>query len=151
MTADNAERIIVACPKCYTANRVPRARTGEEPKCGKCHSPLFDPRPVVLDEASFDSFVARDQLPVVVDFWAPWCGPCRAMAPAFERAADELRTRARFAKVNTEEAQGLGVRYGIRAIPTLIVFVRGREAERVSGALDARSIAQLAMRHADAP
>ena len=142
------DSVVVACPRCLTANRVPRARLGEEPKCGKCGAAVLDAQPVTLDETTFDSYLGRTELPVVVDFWAPWCGPCRAMAPAFERVAGELRTHVRFAKVNTEEAQGLGARFAIRAIPTMIVFRGSRELERVSGALDARSIVQLASRHA---
>jgi thioredoxin 2 len=132
----------VVCPGCLTANRVPAERLGERPSCGKCHAPLLDGRPVELREASFDAVVGRTELPVVVDFWAPWCGPCRAMAPAFEAAAAELASRVRFAKVNTDEVQSLAQRYGIRGIPTLIVFKSGREAARVSGALDKRSLVQ---------
>jgi thioredoxin 2 len=132
----------VVCPRCLTANRVPDERLDDRPGCGKCHAPLLGGAPVELDEARFDALVGRTELPVVVDFWAPWCGPCRAMAPAFEAAAAELASRVRFAKVNTEEAQSLAQRYGIRGIPTLILFDGGREVNRISGALDKRSLVQ---------
>jgi thioredoxin 2 len=130
----------VACPACLKANRVPADRVGDGPKCGGCGTPLLDGKPVALDEASFDAFVGRTDLPVVVDFWAPWCAPCRVMAPAFEAASAKLATRARFAKVDTEDAPGLAARFGIRSIPTLAVFRGGREVERISGAMDARSL-----------
>jgi thioredoxin 2 len=110
-------------------------------------APLLDGKPAALDEARFDSFIGRNELPVLVDFWADWCGPCHAMAPAFERAADELKTRVRFAKLNTEEAQRVAARFGIRSIPTLILFRGGHEVARVSGAMDARSIASWVVRH----
>jgi thioredoxin 2 len=140
MAVQAPEKLLVACPRCGTANRVPAERLGEEPKCGKCAAPLLEGKPVELNEAGFDVFLSRNSLPVLVDFWADWCGPCHAMAPAFERAAGEHKTRVRFAKLNTERAQGVAGRFGIRSIPTMILFRDGREAARISGALDARSI-----------
>jgi thioredoxin 2 len=135
-----SDKLLVACGNCGTANRVPRERLGDEPKCGKCHAPLLEGKPLELDPARFDSFLSRNSLPVVVDFWAEWCGPCKAMAPAFERVATEQKTRARFAKLDTERAPPVAARFGIRSIPTLILFRDGKEAARVSGAMDARSL-----------
>lgn len=146
MTEAVAEPLHLACPRCFTRNRVQAARLAHEPRCGRCGVALLDGKPVELGEASFDAFMARTDLPVLVDFWAPWCGPCRAMAPAFEQAAQELRSRIRFAKLNTEDWPGIAERLRIRAIPTLILFRDGHEVTRVSGALDARSLVQWASR-----
>ncbi|HKI65247.1 MAG TPA: thioredoxin TrxC [Burkholderiales bacterium] len=130
------DSVQVVCPHCLTPNRVPAGRLGEGPKCGKCGAALLEAAPVALDEASFDAFVARTELPVLVDYWAPWCAPCRAMAPAFEQAAGELRQSVRFAKVNTEQAQGIAARASIRAIPTMVLYRAGKELARTSGAMD---------------
>jgi len=139
-----SETIQVACPACLTANRVPAERVIEDPKCGRCRAPLLPGAPIELPEAAFDDFVRRSELPVIADFWAPWCGPCRAMAPQFEKAAQELKGRARLVKVNTEEAPGLAARMNIRAIPTIALFRNGAEVKRVSGALDAGSLVRWA-------
>jgi thioredoxin 2 len=140
MSTAAIEYVHVVCGVCLTENRVPAGRLEDAPKCGKCGRPLLDGRLAALDEKSFDTFVKRSGLPVVVDYWAPWCAPCRAMAPAFEAAARELATRARLAKVNTEDAPALAGRAGIRAIPTLVLYREGREIARTSGAMDARSL-----------
>ena len=130
----------VVCPHCHSVNRVPEERLCEHPKCGACKAALFAGQPVALDSGSFDTHAERSDIPLVVDFWAPWCGPCRMMAPVFEQAAARVEPRARLAKVNTEEQQQLAARYGIRSIPTLVVFRGGRELDRVAGALDARRL-----------
>jgi len=132
----------IVCPHCHTTNRVQAGDLSRAPDCGQCHRPLFTGRPLALDEAGFDRHVGRSQIPLLVDFWAPWCGPCRMMAPAFEQAAAQLEPRLRLAKVNTEEEQGLAARFNIRSIPTLALFQGGRELARQAGAL--RSAADIA-------
>jgi thioredoxin 2 len=125
----------IVCPHCEAVNRVPEERLHEAPDCGRCHRPLFARHPVELQAAAFDKQLNRSDIPLLVDFWAPWCGPCRTMAPAFEQAARELEPHFRLAKVNTEEEQGLAARFGIRSIPTMILFADGREVARQSGAM----------------
>ena len=131
----------VVCPHCNGINRVPENRLTEGPKCGVCRQPLLDGRPVELSEANFHQHIERSDIPVLVDFWAPWCGPCKMMAPVFSQVAGQFRSRVRFAKVNTEEQQALAARFGIRSIPTLALFRGGREIKRVAGAMDAASLA----------
>ena len=142
MTTAAQTALKVACPSCLTANRVDSERRSDGPNCGHCGAPLLDGRPVELGQAALDAVLGQTELPVIVDFWAPWCGPCRAMAPMFEQAARKLATEARFVKVNTDAEQALAARYGIRAIPTLLLFRNGEEVKRSSGVMDAGSLAR---------
>lgn len=131
-----SESLHVVCPHCDAVNRVPAERLGADPNCGQCHRPLFRGLPAALDEQRFARHLGRSDLPLLVDFWAPWCGPCRMMAPAFESAARQLEPRVRLVKVNTEENQALAGRLGIRSIPTLALFRGGSELARTAGAMD---------------
>jgi len=135
-----SEGIHLVCPHCDAVNRVPTSRPLLEAKCGKCHDKLFEGRPLELTGRTFERHAKRSGIPLVVDFWAPWCGPCKMMAPAFAQAAKRLEPKCRLAKVNTEMDQRLAMQYGIRGIPTLIVFKQGRELARASGAMDANGI-----------
>jgi thioredoxin 2 len=130
----------VVCPSCGGVNRVPAARLGQDPSCGRCKQPLFQGRASAVDGSDFMRQLQRSDVPLLVDFWAPWCGPCRMMAPAFEQAAAQLEPRFRLLKLNTEEEQAVAGQFGIRSIPTMILFAGGREVQRMSGALDASGI-----------
>ena len=134
------ESLHIVCPHCHTTNRVAQADLARAPDCGKCHQGLFPGTPLVLDAASFDRHIQRSQIPVVVDFWAPWCGPCLQMAPAFAQAASRLEPQARLAKLDTEAHQAVAARFQIRSIPTMIVFRAGQEVARVAGARSASDI-----------
>lgn len=141
-----SERLHIVCPHCRNINRVPTTRLADGPKCGHCHERLFTSHPIALTVADFDLHATRNDIPLVVDFWAPWCGPCRMMAPAYEQAAKALEPLVRLAKVNTEEEQALGARFGIQSIPTMIVFRGGREVARQAGALSAQDIVRWVRR-----
>ncbi len=132
--------MLITCTHCQTKNRVPDERATQDPVCGRCGKALLSGEVVELDEASFDAVVAGSELPVLVDFWAPWCGPCRMMAPQFEDAARRLKGRALLVKVNSDEAPRLSQRFAIRSIPTLIQFRAGQELQRMSGALQSSQI-----------
>jgi thioredoxin 2 len=136
----------VPCPACGATNRVPAARLGDDPVCGRCGVALLSGEPVELTDANFERVAAASGLPVVVDFWAPWCGPCRTMAPQFAQAAAQLKGRALFVKVNSDDNPHTAARYGIRSIPTLVKLRGGREVERLSGAMPAAQVAAWALK-----
>ena len=136
MNESDAGNVHVVCPHCNTTNRVPNARLGAEARCGSCKSALFEGHPFELTQSNFDRQIKSNDLPLVVDFWAPWCAPCRMMAPAYEQAAAQLEPGVRLAKLDTEAEPDIAARFGIRGIPTLIAFKNGREVARQSGAVD---------------
>jgi len=130
----------LVCPNCNATNLLPDERLQDDPRCGKCKEQIFSAHPVELSGSNFERHISRNDIPVLVDFWAPWCGPCLAMAPAFEEAASKLEPSIRLAKLNTEEEQVIGARFGIRSIPTMVLFHKGEEIARQSGAMMAGDI-----------
>ncbi len=137
----------VVCPNCLEINNVPVKDTYKKANCGSCKNSLLNTKPVELDINNFDEVIVNSDIPVIVDFWAPWCGPCKIMGPVFEKVASKYPLKTLFVKVNTEEEQQLGSTFGIRSIPTLIIFKDGVEVQRVSGALDEANLTTLINGH----
>jgi len=133
----------IVCPHCKSVNNVPQKESYKKANCGKCKNSLLDTKPVELTNANFDEVVVNSDIPVIIDFWAPWCGPCKMMAPNFEKSAANFPLKALYAKVNTENEQNLGARFGIRSIPTIIIFKDSKEVHRISGALDETTLNKM--------
>jgi thioredoxin 2 len=148
--AAQQDTLIVPCPHCDTLNRVARARLGEGGRCGQCHHPLFTGQPLALGGERFAHHLDKGDLPLLIDFWAPWCGPCQAMAPEFERTAAELEPDFRLVKVNVDDEPELAQRFAVSGIPTLVLVRHGREIDRRSGAIPARELVRWARAHAPA-
>lgn len=136
-------KINVVCPSCLKVNAIPKKDSYNKANCGSCKNSLLETHPIELNEENFDHVIVNSDIPVIVDFWAPWCGPCKMMAPIFNETATKYPLKALFAKVNTQEHQALGAKYGIRSIPTLVVYKAGNEVKRVSGALDPLRLSNL--------
>lgn len=134
--------MLIVCSHCHATNRIPEGRKASEGQCGKCKQTIWQGKPVDLSESQFAKYTRKNDMPVVVDFWASWCGPCKAMAPAYSQVAELMKEQALFAKVNTENAQQLGAQLNIRSIPTLAVFRNGKEVDRIAGALPANQLQQ---------
>jgi thioredoxin 2 len=142
------DTIHLVCPHCDATNRLPEVRLETKPRCGRCHQTLFDGHPATLTAASFRKHLAQSDIPVLVEFWAPWCGFCRKMAPAYEEAAARLQPRVRLAKINSDRESTLAAQYGVQGLPTLVLFRGGREIARQSGAMTADQIVAWTRAHA---
>lgn len=136
-------KVNIVCPHCQKINKIPKKDSYARANCGSCKNSLLDTAPIELNESNFDHVIVNSEIPVIVDFWAPWCGPCKIMAPIFNDVANKYPLKALFVKVNTEIEQGLASKYNIKSIPTIVVYKDGIESKRVSGALDPLKLSHL--------